>query len=271
MEIFRETGDYTGEHSITFRDMYGTEKDTNSDWHLVPTSRPAVAPPEIKEKLLDNPGGDGIIDLTESVTGFPIYGQRKGSWDFYVLNGWRTWSDIYSEILNFMHGKNINVILGDDPDYYYNGRVSVSQWASDKDHSKITLNYNLDPYKLSMSTSDEEAWKWDPFNFEKDVIVPKIMGNIDFNGTKTIEILGSEFGRRPVTPEFKLNSGTCTKISLYNPELWGNTPVVHENLSTTSKNHFMDMIMSAFNPKNKLKIVIQGTGNMSIVYRPGKL
>lgn len=72
-------------HSISFYD--GTSKfNTYSTWGLVPETRPHVVPPEPKTKYLDLPAGNGRIDLTESLTGFPVFNDREGEWVFYVLN-----------------------------------------------------------------------------------------------------------------------------------------------------------------------------------------
>lgn len=273
-----ESGSYTGEHSISFRTKtingsWGNWINTNTDWHLVPASRPVVNPPSVKVKTIDNPGGDGIIDLTESVTGFPLYEQRTGSWDFYVLNDWVKWQDRYEEILNELHGKNVQAILDDDKEYYYNGRITVNQWTSDKDHSKITLDYNFDPYKLSRMLSTEPGWLWDPFNFNTDVISYLRFKEIKVpnNKTLTIKISGAEVGRKPVTPEFVVSSGTCKKIRLYNKELNGKGYVEKTNVHSGS-NHWMDMIITGFSASNENEIRISGTDCvMSIVYRAGKL
>lgn len=268
-----ETGQYEGAHALIISDTLGNTKNTFTDWHLVPASRPSVAPPSVKTKIIENPGGDGIIDVSQAVTRFPLYGQREGSWDFYVLNGWKLWEELYSEMLNFFHGKNVQVTLTDDPLFYYNGRLSFNQWLSDKDRSKITLNYNFDPYKLYTQESINIRWIWDTFNFTTDVILASKMKNIEFNGTKTISFTGDEVGRRPVTPTFRI-VGTCTEISLTNPELWGSTPVtktVGKTDSGSKDYHWMDMIFSGFNGRNPLSLTIKGHGTLSIVYRPGKL
>lgn len=136
-------------HSVTFGN-----KNTWTDWHLVPTSRPVIDPPPVKTRYVEIPGADGVIDLTDSLTGKPAYNNREGSIEFYVLNQYDlegpatyNWSDVYSEIMTYLHGKRMTMILEDDPGYYYEGRFSVNSWKTDQTRSTITIDYNVDPKK----------------------------------------------------------------------------------------------------------------------------
>lgn len=136
-------------HSITF----GT-KNSYDDWHLVATSRPLINPPTVKTKYVDIPGANGSLDLTQALTGSPAYNNREGAFEFYVLNGHKPWQELYSEIMQYLHGKEMRLILEDDPDYYYTGRFFVASWTSDKDYSRIAIQYNLKPFKYSIETNE---------------------------------------------------------------------------------------------------------------------
>lgn len=151
-------------HSITIGD-----KNTWDDWHLIPATRPLFNPPTVKENMVNIPGGDGVLDLTASLAGRPTYNNRTGSWTFYVQNGFKDWSTLYSEIMVYLHGQTFKAILEDDPAYFYEGRFSVNQWKSDKDYSQIVINYNVGPYKKEINNTGSD-WLWDPFNFETDII-----------------------------------------------------------------------------------------------------
>lgn len=142
-------------HSITFtNDSTQTSKNTWTDFHLIPSSRPFVSPPPVNEKMIEVPGKSGMLDLTEALTGSVTFGNRTGSWEFYVMHDlWpQGWSYAYTVVQHYLQGKRLKVILEDDPTYYYEGRISVTGWSSPKDYSKMIIAYNLDPYKIDVST-----------------------------------------------------------------------------------------------------------------------
>lgn len=154
--------------SIKFADPDGkNEIDTFDDWRIVPESRPLVAPPEVKTEYLDIPGADGSLDYTEALAGIK-YSNREGRWSFYVLNelanlpgvSYMKWNELYSLIMKTVHGKRKRIWLESDPDYYYTGRIFVDQWASNENYSKISLKYNIDPWKYPVTTTANRDWLW---------------------------------------------------------------------------------------------------------------
>ena len=136
-------------YAITFTRDDGATMNTWSNWHLVPSSRPVVAPPKPKYVEIDIPGSDGTIDLSTVLTGDIVYENRTGSWEFVVMNEKpETWYDLYSSIMGFLHGSKVKIFLEEEPEYYFEGRCDIDEWASDPDYSRITINYNVYPYKL---------------------------------------------------------------------------------------------------------------------------
>lgn len=142
-------------YSVTFsRD--GLSKNTWADWYLVPSSRPVIAPPKPKTVKIDIPGSNGDIDLTESLFGDVTYENRTGSIEFIVMNDKPvTWYDLYSDIMNFLHGRNVQLYFEEEPDIYYEGRVQVDGWESEPDYSRITIYYDLYPFKLDKNAFSE--------------------------------------------------------------------------------------------------------------------
>ena len=231
-------------HSIT----YG-EKNTWDDWHLVPTSRPLFNPPSVKTSYIDIPGSNGLLDLTDSLTGFPVYNNRSGSHEFIVANGYRDWVTTYSIIMDYLHGKRMKAVLEDDKGFYYEGRFSVNSWRSNKSFSTIVIDYNVYPFKKNMSSTLDE-WLWDPFNFETGII--QYTKNITINGEKTIEILGSRERSSPVI------SSTNKIILEFKGERF--------TIESGSKKYVSIIIEDGL---NSLKFI--GNSVVSIEYRGGEL
>lgn len=213
-------------HSITFG-----EKNTWDDWHLVPTSRPVFSPPAQKVKTLEIPGGDGVIDLSQALTGYPVFQNRTGSFEFIVPNGFEPWEpgktekapwySVYSEIMDYLHGQTLRAVLEDDREYFYEGRFTVNDWKSPKDWSRIVINYDVGPYKWAVFSSTDE-WLWDPFNFQNGVIRTAVFSDISV--TTTVRVMNLDaalFGRAPVCPSFIVNTsaGHGIHIRFVNPRL----------------------------------------------------
>ena len=188
-------------HSITFG-----EKNTWDDWRLVPSSRPVFNPPAQKVKTLDIPGGDGVIDLSQALTGYPVYQNRTGSIEFIVMNGFKPWHMAYSDIMDYLHGQTMRAVLEDDPEYFYEGRFTVNAWKSEKDWSRITIDYSVGPYKWSVLSSLDD-WLWDPFNFQNGVIRTALFKDIAVTtDVKSRKLDAALFGRAPVCPRFDVSS-----------------------------------------------------------------
>ena len=62
------------------------DKHTLNDWHLLPIKRPVIEYPSLKAKQINLEGADGSIDLSEAVTGYPIFENRTGKLSFRVLD-----------------------------------------------------------------------------------------------------------------------------------------------------------------------------------------
>lgn len=235
-------------HSITFGD-----KNTWDDWHLIPSSRPVFNPPKPKTNYVDITGSNWHLDLSEAVSGEVVYEGRMGSLEFIVANGHQEWHELYSKIMNYLHGRVMKAVLEDDPDYYYIGRFSVNQWKSDPHNSKITIDYNVNPYKLEHSISNED-WKWDEFNFEIGVI--RDYNNYQVDGTFTMTIIGSEMS---VTPVFKVTSDDGSGLTV---EYNGNTYSLPDG-----ETRVINIIIRS----GESTLTFTGKGTVSIEYRGGSL
>lgn len=191
-------------HAVTFGD-----KNTYADWHIVPETRPVIAPPQPKYIYDDLPGADGSLDLTDALTGLINFNDRSGTLNFIVLNDYGPWHERYSEIMQYLHGRKMKMILADDPNYYYWGRYSVNNWTSDQHWSKIDIDYRVDPFKYSVieekrtftiSNSSSVILR-DVEQLTQLVIKPNFSTTATFNGHVHILFANQEYKKLAVYPD----------------------------------------------------------------------
>ena len=150
------------------------------DFHLIPAKKCVVQPPTEKVISLTVPGMNGQADLSHAVTGYPVFYEREGSWEFYSdLDHNRIWT-AYQEIkrkLALQCQQAVKVILDDEPTFYYKGKVWMgAQPTTSNQQTKFTLNYRFYPFKYLVKPLEED-WLWDDFNFETD-LAPQRLGDI---------------------------------------------------------------------------------------------
>ena len=131
-------------HSVIV-EIDGVFYNTWDDWHLIPSSVPAVAPPPERTSSVTVPGRNGEWDTSHNLTGGPVFDNRTGKWEFYTSNDHGAWYEEYDRVVNLLQGKRVKLALEDDPLHYYEGSLQVYQYKPDKGHSKLTLEYNLKP------------------------------------------------------------------------------------------------------------------------------
>jgi hypothetical protein len=235
-------------HSITFGD-----KNTWDDWRLIPTSRPVLSPPAVREKLIDIPGRNGLFDLSTLFTNEPTYTNRVGSFEFIIHPDYfRNIDTVYSNVRNYLHGQRMQMLLEDDPDHYYEGLFFISNVGAGSSFNVITIDYNVSPYKSERFTTAEE-WEWDPFDFETGVISGTLAGLV-VNGANSlsVELYGAH---KQISLTFTTNANLTVTVGSVTYSLsTGVTTVpglaMAEGLNT---------------------LVFSGTGTVTITYRGGSL
>lgn len=236
--------------------MFGVtfgEKHSFRDWGLIPRSRPVISPPEPKTIYIDIPESDGMLDLTEMLTGEVKYKNRNMTFEFNVMNERSDWTSIYSTILNYLHGQRLRIVLDEDPNHFYMGRVKVDEWKSDKKTSVIQLSADVDPYKYEI-TSSLEPWEWDTFNFEEDYI--RDYGNLVVDGQLDFTVYGS---RKTVIPVFVVDSPDDTGMQ-----------VIFENV-TYNLQDGNNRVLNIRIKDGENDLTFLGNGTVSIDYRGGSL
>lgn len=166
---------------ITFGD-----KHTFNDWNLYLASL-TISVPKIKENTIEVPGRDGVIDLSDILDNDIKYDNRTIEAEFITVKPISLFPSIYSEVMNYLHGKKMKIILDKDTGFYYIGRVKVDKTETDKRMGKIVIKAEVDPYKYEIYSSTED-WIWDTFSFEDGII--REYKDLQVNGTMRLTIIG---------------------------------------------------------------------------------
>ena len=237
--------------------MYGVlfgDKHSYRDWKLITKSRPDVGSPAPKTTYIDIPEADGQLDLTESLSGEVKFENREMKFEFAVIEARQRWTTLYSEIMNYLHGQNLQVVLDEDPNHFYSGRFTVDEWESDKKTSTLVIVGVVDPYKYDLNTSLED-WIWDTFNFETDCI--REYADLEVDGELEFTVQGS---RKSAVPSFivELDEGETVM------------QVVYQNV-TYNLQEGTNRVVNIIVKDGESTLTFIGHGKVSIEYRGGSL
>lgn len=220
------------------------DKHTNRDWGLKWHSC-AVSMPEAQSIEIQVPGRDGVIDLTETLTGEVRYKMRTITLSFVKFCGIAEWQTAYSAIAAYCHGKRMKVVLDTDAMYYYFGRVLVSAETKDNRSNNITLTIESDPYKYDVMDSCDE-WEWDAFNFESGII--RSYNGIKIAGERQLTVVGT-------------NKKTVPTITCSQPM----TLMINNDVFELKKGDNRDSGI-VINPGEN-KMIFQGEGTITIEFK----
>ena len=160
---------------------------TYIDYGLILTGK-TIGSPSIKTQSVDIPGSDGEIDLADYLPE-KYYGNRTLSFEFEIIKKQKDYVSLFSKIQNALNGKRMKVILDIDKEFYYIGKIEVSEWKSEKRIGKIVINVNADPYKYRINPT-----------------VQSVM--IGDSGEVTINLFNL---KKPATPTFTFSKETTLK------------------------------------------------------------
>lgn len=230
---------------VTFADKIHTEK----DWGLKLISV-YIPMPQPKTQLVDIPGGDGSIDLTEVNTGRPAYKDRSGlELTFDLMDGsYKVWFTKYSQFAESVHGRKVKMILDDEPDHYYMVRLEIDGEKTNPVYGQITLKGTAEPFKYDLQSS-EEPWLWDSFNFQTGVI--RTLKDVVISSTnRNVKILGAGIDTPPV---FVVTQADNLKLTH-----GGRTYALK-----VGRNRFPAVRVG----KQDVTLAFSGTGKMTVEYR----
>lgn len=116
------------------------------DLHLI-QQEVQVDPAEPRLNLIEVPGADGAVDLSDLPSGRTTYNTRTINWTFALYPG-EDWDTKHRQVNNALNGRRCHITLDSDPEYYYDGRLKVSKHKVDGVLKQIEVEAVCQPYKL---------------------------------------------------------------------------------------------------------------------------
>lgn len=208
-----------------------------------------VQPPEPKAVTQDLPGNDGLVDLTDSLSGHVLYNNREITLEIGRGLDRNQWPVAYSRVMSLFHGKGVKVIFDDDPDYFYEGRATVSDYARTQTLGTMVITVSAMPYKQEIY-GGLDRWKWNPFNFETGII--RNYSNLKVDGRLELKIMGRS----------KIIIPTIVSDASMQVEWQGNQYAI-----VPGNNKLYDIAI----PEGEHMLIFIGHGTVSVDYRGGIL
>lgn len=192
--------------------IFNNEKSAYYDWNIVLT-KAEIPLPKAKTSTVNINGADGVLDLSEVLTGDVLYNNRAIKLTFEMMDD-ADYYNLITTISNYLHGKKITINLSNDEDYYYTGRASINSWQCVERKGKIVIQVDCEPYKYAVL----ETVKNVTVNNETKTVVlqnnrKRVCPNLNVTGTITLTTNGVNYELAEGTQQlinFKLIEGNNT-------------------------------------------------------------
>lgn len=129
-----------GESRIIVNGIDLTEK-----FGVLYTDESALNPPEKIPNYKSIPAMDGVLDLSEALTGDMVYGQRKETVVLDVPQD-KNFEQVKTDISNFLDGRRFDYTYSFDQAYTRTGRFRVVDYPGWRVH-RIEIEIDADPWK----------------------------------------------------------------------------------------------------------------------------
>lgn len=228
------------------------EKGTYTDFGLLMTHR-SIGSPVIKKKSLDVPYRDGKLDYTQS-NGRTYYDNRPLSFEFKLVNP-DDFYEVYSDLLEYLHGQYMRITVPEDSEYYYYGMCEMSELDVSKALGKITISVDAETYKYSKSSAQEDIL-WDDVHFPTTVF--RYIGTLAITDSYSLVIRKGGVNVIPVFNVSNITSNTFTVRSNRNNRTY--------NL-IEGRNRFPDLTVCG---NTDVTLTFTGSATVNVDYREAR-
>ena len=182
------------------------------DWRCTLTAKD-LTPAEPKLNLVEIDGAHGALDLTEALTGEPVYNTRTASASFMCSEGThREREALLRRITTALHGRRLPIVDPDDPEHYLLGRVVIKKPANNMAYLSFTTEATCDPWRYAI----EETVRSVPVSGTLDVVLTNdgdktVCPEVTITGTLDLTYNGTTVRKTPGVykfPDLRLPNGS---------------------------------------------------------------
>lgn len=159
----------------------GDDYHSLEDWGLAMGNNNYIGDPTLEEFYVDVPGGP-VLDLSQALTKRPVFKQREIHIEVGGVRNRFDWDGEISTIRNLIDGQVCKIIFDNDSDWYWKGRVRITDFDREASIGHFTITMLADAYKYAVTAES------DTYTTETAVIT---FPNFDI----------------PVVPEFECTAG----------------------------------------------------------------
>lgn len=182
------------------------------DWRLTLTAKDLTAA-EPKTNLVEIDGAHGALDLTEALTGEPVYDTRTVSASFMCSEGThREREALLRRITTALHGRRVPIIEPDDPEHYLLGRAVIKKASNNLAYLSFDVEAVCDPWRYAV----EETVRSVPVSGSVAVVLTNdgdktLCPEVTITGTLDLTYNGTTVRKTPGVykfPDLKLPNGS---------------------------------------------------------------
>ena len=92
----------------------------------------------------------------------------------------------FTKVQNALHGQKMHIVLDDDAEWFYTGRITVSEWKAEKSIGRLTIDCDCEPFKsrlgdtvIYQAVNESEETVILPNGIKPVVPIIDITGNIN--------------------------------------------------------------------------------------------
>lgn len=223
-------------------------------WGLAIGNNNCIGDPKQETTYVNIPGSSGFLDMSEAVSGRPVFTHREITIEFGGIRGRTHWDGVISDFRNRIEGRVVRVIFDNDKAHYYEGRAYIIDFDRVRELGTFTLSIPMaQPYKYE-ARGVNDPWLWDPFSFTSGVIT--YIGKLTVSGSKSIRI---PRGYMDAVPTFTVSDAPRRLTLKYKGQTFA---------LANGENRFPQILLGG---NEEITLELRGSGTVTVEYRRGSL